>query len=218
MKYNRKRIVAAIMSFAMVAGTFTYFPADTGFSIFKQMEISAANSMVTSLIDSTNPGYVFTAYSDGTATITDYTDTTSTNIEIPSKLTYSGSQYTVTSIGERAFLYCENLVTINIPEGVTSIEDKAFYDCLKLTEITIPSTVTTIGNNAFYSCNKLETVTFAENSQLREITAAFVSCSALKSIVLPEGLTTITSTSTDMGNGSYQIEGSFDRCTSLEPV
>ncbi|MBQ9143806.1 MAG: leucine-rich repeat protein, partial [Paludibacteraceae bacterium] len=40
---------------------------------------------------------------------------------IPSSITIRGKEYNVTSIGEKAFLFCKNLTSIAIPSRVTSI-------------------------------------------------------------------------------------------------
>jgi len=53
----------------------------------------------------------------------------------------------------------DNLVSVNVPDGVTSIGDNAFYSCRALTNVTIPSSVTSIGVNAFNNCTALETIT-----------------------------------------------------------
>mgnify|MGYP003306209658 CR=1 FL=1 len=64
-----------------------------------------------------------------------YSNEYSGAVVIPETVTYSGTTYSVTSIGYDAFL-----------------------DCSSLTSITIPSSVTSIGNYAFSGCNKLEYV------------------------------------------------------------
>ena len=76
------------------------------------------------------------------------------DIIIPS--TYNG--LSVTSIGERAFLGCESLESIEIPDSVTSIGDYAFGYCESLTSIEIPASVTSIGDGAFGYCSSLETI------------------------------------------------------------
>ena len=57
---------------------------------------------------------------------------------IPSTVTYYGTTYRVTSIGEWAFAYCDSLTSITIPNSVTSIVWFAFRGCSSLTSVTIP--------------------------------------------------------------------------------
>ncbi len=64
----------------------------------------------------------------------------------------------VTSIGEDAFLGCEGLESITIPENVTDIGNFSFCLCTGMTSISIPKSVTRIGNSAFYSCPALTDV------------------------------------------------------------
>ena len=52
------------------------------------------------------------------------------SITIPATVTHEGVDYSVTSIGERAFSGCYNLTAITIPESVTSIGNYAFSFCI----------------------------------------------------------------------------------------
>ena len=62
-----------------------------------------------------------------------------------------------------------------------------------ITTVNIGAGVTKLTTNAFCGCTNLETVNFAENSSLLMIGgAAFKNCTSLKTITLPEGLTTIS--------------------------
>ena len=38
--------------------------------------------------------------------------------------------YSVTSIGDNAFVDCSSLTSVTIPNSVTSIGEGAFYDCI----------------------------------------------------------------------------------------
>lgn len=60
-----------------------------------------------------------------------------------------------TSIDYGAFLNCDQLATVIIPDTVTAIREKAFYDCDSLTEIVIPDSVKSISPDSFSECNKL---------------------------------------------------------------
>lgn len=81
---------------------------------------------------------------------------------------------------------------VALSEGITSIGKALFYDMQTLSEITIPSTITEIRARAFENCRKLKTITFADNSELETIGDwAFYNCHNLRSLTIPEGVTTI---------------------------
>ena len=65
------------------------------------------------------------------------------DIVIPEEVTYDGSTYSVTTIGENAFYHCYDLTSVSMP-SVTTIGDEAFSNCYDLTSVSMPS-VTTIG-------------------------------------------------------------------------
>lgn len=64
----------------------------------------------------------------------------------------------VTKIGWGAFLGCQSLTSVEIPNSVTSF-DFAAFGMSGLQSITIPSSVTSIGGNTFAECSLLESVT-----------------------------------------------------------
>ena len=73
---------------------------------------------------------------------------------IPGSVTYGGTTYTVTAIGERAFRYCAGFTSLTIPNTVTTISDWAFAYCKGFTgSLSIPHSVVTIGHLAFYGCS-----------------------------------------------------------------
>jgi hypothetical protein len=62
----------------------------------------------------------------------------------------------VSTIGESAFYKCTSLTSITIPEGCTTIEQYAFFNCESMEYIDLPSTITTIGAYAFNGCYLLD--------------------------------------------------------------
>ena len=79
----------------------------------------------------------------------DNSNTYTGNVVIPSSVTYNEITYSVTSIGDKAFIYCSGLTSVTIPNSVTSISDEAFAYCSGLTSVTIPNSVISIGKYAF---------------------------------------------------------------------
>ncbi len=79
-------------------------------------------------------------------------------VTIPATVTYDGTTYLVTAIGDGAFLRCSRLTSVEIPNSVTSIGASAFCDCTGLTSINIPNSVTEIGYEAFMDCTGLTSI------------------------------------------------------------
>ena len=123
--------------------------------------------------------------SDDAATLVRYFGADS-KVDIPAEL--GGKP--VTSIGEYAFVYCNSLTEVTIPEGVTSIGVGAFAGCRSLTEVTIPEGVTSIGEWAFEGCSNLTKAIIPEG-----VTSigkgAFLSCRSLTEVTIPKSVTSI---------------------------
>ena len=111
------------------------------------------------------------------------------DIIIPSSVTYEGTTYSVTTIGEDAFMSCLNLTSVIIPNSITAIGNSAFSAC-GFTTITIPNSVITIGNSAFAGCLGLTSVTIP-NSVTAIGEDAFEMCSGLTSVIIPNSVTVI---------------------------
>ncbi|MCB6104587.1 leucine-rich repeat domain-containing protein, partial [Flavobacterium psychrophilum] len=110
--------------------------------------------------------------------------------EIPEIVAYNSKNYIVTAIGEDAFIHCNNLTSVTIPNSVTTIGDYVFADCSGLTSVTIPNSVITINRGAFGGCSGLTSVTIP-NSVTDIENGAFFSCSGLTSVTIPNSVTTI---------------------------
>ena len=111
------------------------------------------------------------------------------DITIPSLIEYNNKQYSVTSIGDKAFFRCLGLTFITIPNSVKCIGKNAFWGCSNLTSITIPNSVTSIGEGAF-GCSGLISITIGDG--LTTIgDGVFDSCLGLTSITIPNSVTSI---------------------------
>ncbi|MCG8882225.1 leucine-rich repeat protein [Tenacibaculum finnmarkense] len=134
-----------------------------------------------------------------------------------SEVTYLDVKYTVTSIGEKAFIEnplltsvtipasvktigngafgaCEKLTTLTFSENskLTSIGEKSFAKNPLLTSVTIPASVTSIGDFAFFRNPKLTTIKFDTDSKLTTIgKGAFALNPLLTSVKIPASVTTI---------------------------
>ena len=105
------------------------------------------------------------------------------DVVIPSTVTYESVTYTVTGIGDQAFVYGSQVTSIVIPNTVTSIGNHAFLHCSGLTTINIPNSVKSIGDGAFTNCMSLRAIIIP--SEVRYIGEyAFTGCDALASIVV----------------------------------
>ena len=89
-------------------------------------------------------GIYYEVISDSTVKVTykgysynTYSYEYSGNVVIPSEVTYSKVEYSVTSIGYDAFRDCSGLVSVTIPNSVGSIESYSFTGCTSLTELNI---------------------------------------------------------------------------------
>lgn len=148
------------------------------------------------------------------------------DVTIPATVTYNGTTYSVSTIGESAFYNCIGLTSIDIPNSVTTIGEGAFDGCISLTSIDIPNSVTTIGELAFGGCTGLTNMAIP-NSVTTIGNLAFHNCSGLTSFTLPNSVTTfgeddilnplcgcsgLTSITVDPGNIVYD---SRDNCNAI---
>ena len=134
------------------------------------------------------------------------------DVVIPESFEHDGVTYQVTGIGDKAFKGCAGLTSVTIPNTVSWIGSNAFKGCMGLSSINLPVTLTALNEHAFDSCGITsiiipETITaiptgcFANCYMLETVTLpaelttigkeAFYRCNSLKSIDLPETITTL---------------------------
>lgn len=103
---------------------------------------------------------------------------------IPESVSYEGHNYTVTTIGETAFLYCFYLTNLSIPNTVTTIEASAFAYCQSFTgDLVIPNSVTTVGYGAFQICPGFDGDLIIGSSVTEIGDYAFNSCDGMTGIL-----------------------------------
>ena len=142
---------------------------------------------------------------------------------------------TITKIGDDAFSGLKSLETVVFEENsqLTSIGEDAFVGCQNLTSITIPNSVINIGEGAIRSSDKLTCTIYENGKYLGNVqnpylylagvvdtsvttftmadttkwigTAAFANCSSLATIAISEGVTSVGA-------------AAFHGCSSLEAI
>jgi hypothetical protein len=95
---------------------------------------------------------------------------------------------TLGSIGDDAFILCQNLTNIVIPDSVTHLGNGAFESCGKLVSAKVGNEVTAIRSQAFYDCKSLLTLTISDHTT--DIgDSAFAMCPRLASFTIPDSTT-----------------------------
>ena len=148
-----------------------------------------------------------------TAEVVENYDYYSGKIVIPETITFDGTTYSVTSIGEFSFYDCSSLSTvtlpstitnigmyafqncsslksINLPEGLTAIGEKAFGECIDLVNMQVPGTIGTMGEGVFSGCISLEDITLGDGIKTLGA-SAFERCDMLESITIPSSVESI---------------------------
>lgn len=107
-------------------------------------------------------------------------------------------------IGKSAFENCSDLTSVQIPDSLKSIGDRAFYDCWSLTDLTIPDGVFNIGRYAFFECDSLVDVVIPGSvKSIKD--SLFYGCDGLLRVTLEDGVETIE-------------RNVFDSCDKLETI
>ncbi|MGM9804281.1 MAG: leucine-rich repeat protein [Muribaculaceae bacterium] len=137
-------------------------------------------------------------------------------------LTIEGAQ---TQLGESAFIGCEGLTELNLPEGLKTIPKNCFFDLCSLPSLTLPEGLESIGMNGF-GFGGFSEVKFP--STLKSIgMQAFANCENLTTVALPDGVTEVGDncfsscvklTSVDLNNVKTLGEFAFSSCSALTQV
>ena len=121
----------------------------------------------------------------------------------------------VTTIGFRAFYYCENLTTVTIPSSINTIGHDAFYECPSLAEVHISDLLSWMSINfQSHPCSAGATL-LLNGSPLTDLvipdgaesvgTRAFLNVKEMRSVEIPKSVKSIE-------------EAAFSGCTSLSSL
>ena len=161
-------------------------------------------------VDTDNWGNVPIYYNvvDGNAVITNNgkANCYSGYIEIPSFVVHDGHYYTVTAVGDSAFMGCRHLDRVDLPSTVTSIGRCAFMNCYVLNQQTVTEHVTTIGDYAFKNCIAMSA--FYLHSGLESIgKGAFMNCNSMLGV----GNNDLGNKLTTIGDSAFMDCGKLSR-------
>lgn len=103
---------------------------------------------------------------------------------IPSNVSFNGTNYTVTEIGDETFDRCK-VTSVNLPSTIRKIGAFAFFSS-KLNTITIPGSVKSIGRGAFFANESLISITL--NEGLEEIGDEAFRCTSITTAIIPNSV------------------------------
>ena len=128
--------------------------------------------------------------------------TYSGNVTVPNTVSWNGTTYNVTAIGEYAFFEARNanlnstgespslraqgdLKSVTIGNNVTTIKDNAFWACTGLTSVTLGTGVTSIGYEAFSYCTALTSITSRRTTPPTVQSSTFGSVYSIATVYVP---------------------------------
>ena len=102
----------------------------------------------------------------------------------------------VETIGNAAFLYCQDLERITLPSTLQKLSNSTFHGCTALSEVTLPASLKTIEKGAFIGCRKLSEVRLPASLTAIEV-SVFDSCSSLETVFYDGSLAQWSQINTD---------------------
>lgn len=95
----------------------------------------------------------------------------------------SAQSYQVRGLSEYACIYCHELTSVTLPEGLTSIGYAALSECPRLQWLQLPSSLATLSDWACYADSALEQIVLPDATR-RVGACAFAFCTRLDSLAL----------------------------------
>ena len=113
-----------------------------------------------------NLTYKVTDAAAKTVELTGYETEPTGKLDIPATVSYEGSEYSVTEIGDEAFAYCENLTELVVPPTVTIIGQHAFHYNRQFTKIVVHATTPPLMRQDAFANTELSTPVYVPAESL----------------------------------------------------
>ena len=122
---------------------------------------------------------------------------TDNTVEVFSGISFNGSELIIP----------EKVINELVPKEytVTGIGESAFLNSASIISVSIPATMKTIGNNAFQNCGNLTSLTFEGESQLKQISVQAFYNTVLTTIDIPASVTSIGSSAFGKNTALQQV-------------
>jgi hypothetical protein len=164
--------------------------------------------------------------STASATVTNGEEPYSGYVYIPSSITYNGTMYTVRYIGKNAFVDCDMLLNITLPNTINVIDRYAFQGCTNLygsngyPYFYLPDELYQIGDYAFSGGNAITRFEVGPNNNAFSCyNGAVYNKSKTKLICCPSSLPQTEITSSFFSSNVTQIgNGAFANCNIISQV
>ncbi len=143
-------------------------------------------------------GFNYTVLNDE-ATITGYSGDMPSDLVIPSEI----GGYPVVAIGDDAFSGYDELMQVEISDGIASIGERAFSNCTELSNVLIPESVETVGIDAFASCGEITFTISTVQEKNVELVENLTSGNSATIIALGFNYTVLNDEATITGHGGY---------------
>lgn len=114
-------------------------------------------------------------------------DTYKGTLSVPQSISHHGETIPVKGVTSFACVYCSNLNTVVLPEGVEHIGFGAFSDCPELIDVALPSTLKQLEDWSFYRDESLLQLTIPSSTS-RIGACSFGFCTSLDALVIERGV------------------------------
>lgn len=162
----KKNVIAALLAFTLAVGCITPLSV----SAEEQASVTAENAVsdngAATIVEQGSCGDtanytldvngVLTISGSGAIKIRAFENEAGTDSRVIKQIVISSG---ITEIPLYAFLLCDQVESVEIPNTVETIGDSAFEACRSLKSVEIPSSVKSIGTGAFSFCSSLESIT-----------------------------------------------------------